>query len=330
MRYLLTAALFSAFAAAQALPPDIDSKSYSRLPLRSREQMSGDALRAYDALVGKDRTTPGLGPQATSLYSMGVAEPMDKLNQYLRNTVVGPAMFQICTLVAAREFDETYEWTSHEAGAKRSNVDMKTIDAIRFNRPLDGLPEKDALVIRFGRALFRDHKVSPELYAKVVEVFGQQGMFELTATMGDYAMAAIMLRAVDQHVPQEPANYHRFIAPSRKGGDSTTLYPTSKIKNPVSTRLSIIRFHTTRADPVAVECENRTTVPGASSVEACAMRNPLPLKSTSRPSTSRRAGFRNSTSTEPSAARRGSRRASCWGLIRPLSAVLVRRSLASY
>jgi hypothetical protein len=35
----------------------------------------------------------------------------------------------------------------------------------------------------------------------VVEAFGQQGMFELTAIMGDYAMAAIMLRAVDQHVP---------------------------------------------------------------------------------------------------------------------------------
>jgi 4-carboxymuconolactone decarboxylase len=202
MRYLLSAALFSALVAAQALPPDIDPKSYSRLPLRSRDTMSGDRLRAYDAVVGKDRASPPLGPQATSLYSMGVAEPMNQLNQYLRNTVVGPAMFQICTLIAAREFDETYEWTSHETGAKRVNVDMKTIDAIRFNRSVDGLPEKDALVIRFGRALFRDHKVSPELYTKVVEVFGQQGMFELTAIMGDYAMAAVMLRAVDQHVPQ--------------------------------------------------------------------------------------------------------------------------------
>jgi hypothetical protein len=187
---------------AQKLPPDVDPKSFSRLPLLPREQMSGEALQVYDALVGKDRATPGLGPQATSLYSLGVAEPMDKLNQYLRKTVVGPAIFQICTLIAAREFDETYEWTSHETGAKRANVDMKTIDAIRFNRPVDGLPEKDALVIRFGRALFRDHKVSPELYAKVVEVFGKQGMFELTAIMGDYAMAAIMLRAVDQRVPQ--------------------------------------------------------------------------------------------------------------------------------
>jgi 4-carboxymuconolactone decarboxylase len=202
MRYLLTVALFGGLAASQALPPDIDPKSYSRLPLLTRDQMSGERLRVYDAVAGKDRPEPPLGPAATSLYSPGVAEPMDKLNKYLRDTVVGPAMFQICTLIAAREFDETYEWTSHEAGAKRANVDMKTIDTIRFNRPVDGLPEKDGLVIRFGRALFRDHKVSPELYAKVVEVFGQQGLFELTATMGDYAMAAIMLRAVDQHVPQ--------------------------------------------------------------------------------------------------------------------------------
>jgi 4-carboxymuconolactone decarboxylase len=207
MRLFMLVLMLAALAAGQAptaqkLPPDVDPKSFSRLPLLPREQMSGEALQVYDALVGKDRATPGLGPQATSLYSLGVAEPMDKLNQYLRKTVVGPAIFQICTLIAAREFDETYEWTSHETGAKRANVDMKTIDAIRFNRPVDGLPEKDALVIRFGRALFRDHKVSPELYAKVVEVFGKQGMFELTAIMGDYAMAAIMLRAVDQHVPQ--------------------------------------------------------------------------------------------------------------------------------
>ncbi len=208
-RRTLAVGLFAIIASlgAQTLPADIDPQSYSRLPLLKRDQASGDALRVYDAVVGKDadgkeRATPSMGPAATSLYSPGVALPMNQLNQYLRNTVVGPAMFQICTLIAAREFDEKYEWNSHEAGARRANVDQKTIDAIKFNRPLDGLPEKDALVIRFGRAIFRDHTVSPELYAKVVETFGRQGMFELTAIMGDYAMAAIMLRAVDQHVPE--------------------------------------------------------------------------------------------------------------------------------
>ena len=72
---------------------------------------------------------------------------------------------------------------------------------VRFNRGVDGLPDKDALVIRFGRALFREHAVSPELYKQVVDTFGRQGMYELVSVMGDYAMAALMLRAVDQQVP---------------------------------------------------------------------------------------------------------------------------------
>ena len=203
MRIVLLASVFAVAATAQA---DIDPQSFSRLPLIQREKLSGEALRVYDAVVGKDangkdRPTPPLGPAATSLISPGVALPMNQLNQYLRNPVVGTAMYQLCTLIAAREFDEPYEWNSHEGGAKRANVDPKSIDAIKFNRPLDGVPEKDALVIRFGRAIFQDRKVPSELYAKVVETFGQQGMFELTAIMGDYAMAAIMLRAVDQHVP---------------------------------------------------------------------------------------------------------------------------------
>jgi 4-carboxymuconolactone decarboxylase len=206
MRIVLGCLVVLTAAQAQSLPADIDPQSYSRLPLMQREKLSGDALRVYDAVVGKDtngkdRPTPPLGPVATSLYSPGVALPMNQLNQYLRNPVVGTAMYQLCTLIAAREFDEPYEWNSHEAGAKRANLDQKTIDAIKFNRGLDGVPEKDALVIRFGRAIFHDRRVPSELYAKVVEAFGQQGMFELTAIMGDYAMAAIMLRAVDQHVP---------------------------------------------------------------------------------------------------------------------------------
>jgi 4-carboxymuconolactone decarboxylase len=208
MRFLVFAAMIASIATAQTkqLPADIDPQSYSRLPFIKRDQLKGDALRVYDAVIGKDaegkpRAVPGTGPAATSLYSPGVAQPMNDLNQYIRTSVVGTAMYQLCTLIAAREFDEAYEWNSHEPGARRAGVDQKTIDAIKYGRPLDGLPPKEALVVRFGRAIFQDRKVPSPLYAEVVKEFGQQGMFELTAIMGDYAMAAIMLRAVDQHVP---------------------------------------------------------------------------------------------------------------------------------
>jgi len=34
-----------------------------------------------------------------------------------------------------------------------------------------------------------------------VELFGRQGAVEIAAIMGDYAMAAVMLTAVDQQLP---------------------------------------------------------------------------------------------------------------------------------
>ena len=204
--WLLVLAGVAAFGQAPKLPADIDLQSYSRLPLMKREQLSGDDLRVWDAVAGKDKAVSPLGPVAVSVYSMGVAGPMNELNQYIRKTVVGTAMYQLCSLLAAREYDEPYEWNSHEGGAKRAGVDQKTIDAIKFNKSTDGLPEKEALVVKFGRALLKDHKVSSELYADVVKTFGQQGMYEIASTIGDYVMVAIMLRAVDQHVPEPVAN----------------------------------------------------------------------------------------------------------------------------
>ena len=206
---LLTAMAVSLFG--QDLPADIDRESFSRLPLIKRDQLSGDALKNYDTVLGKDadgnpRPTPALGPAATSLYSFGVALPMDVLNKYVRLIKPGTAMYQLCSIIAAREFDEPYEWMSHEGGALRAGVSQKAVDAVKFDRNLDGVPEREAIVIHFGRAILRDHKVSSELYAQVVKEFGREGMFELVSAIGDYAMVAMMLIAADQHWPNGPVD----------------------------------------------------------------------------------------------------------------------------
>jgi 4-carboxymuconolactone decarboxylase len=176
------------------LPPDIDPQSNSRLPLIQREQLSDGDKKVFDDVAN---TAPG----RVSLYSPPIAESIRTLNSALRTTVLGSQMFEICALIAAREFDEDFEWTGHLAGAKRAEVSEKTIQAIQRNRDLKDVPAKDALMIRFGRALFREHKVSPELYAEVVKTFGQRGTVEAAWIMGDYAMAAVALRAVDQRNP---------------------------------------------------------------------------------------------------------------------------------
>jgi 4-carboxymuconolactone decarboxylase len=126
------------------------------------------------------------------------------MNQLLRRTITGRQFFEISTLVPAREFNQQYEWSAHEVGAQRAGVSQEVIDVIKFNRPVDGLPEKEATVIEYGRALLRgDRQISPEMFAKMVSLFGRQGTIEITMIMGDYTMTAMLLNAVNQQMPPD-------------------------------------------------------------------------------------------------------------------------------
>jgi hypothetical protein len=199
--------VLSAQTPAPKLPEGVDSKSYSRLPMIMRDTLDAEGQRIFDALNNvpgsKPSNQPRLGPPANSLYSLKVAEPYDAMNQLLRKTVAGPGYFEICTLIAAREFDQQYEWTAHERAAKAAGVDQKVIDTIKFKRAVDELPEKERVLISYGRDLFKKHKIDLATYNKMVELFGKQGFVEMTMTIGDYAMTALLLNAVDQQLPPD-------------------------------------------------------------------------------------------------------------------------------
>ena len=198
---LLLAGVSTALISGQSkLPPDINPTSYSRLPPLDRAALDEDGKRVWDYVAG-ERPMPASGPAPASMYSPGAAKPIQELNQYLRKTVVGPRFFELSALIAAREFDQQYEWSGHEPAGRRAGLEPAVIDVVKFNREVTGLSEKDATVIRLGRALFREHKVDSALWAKTVELFGRQGAVEISAIMGDYAMAAVMLTAVDQQLP---------------------------------------------------------------------------------------------------------------------------------
>jgi hypothetical protein len=187
------------------LPRDVDAHSYSRLPLILKDSLDEEGRRIFEAINGKDGNTPRLGPPASTMHSLAAAEPYDRLNQLLRSAnVIGPQFFEISTLVPAREFNQQYEWTAHERGARRVGVADEVIDVIKHGRPTSGLPEKEATAIEFGRAMLRGNRqVPPELFAKMVSLFGERGTIEITMVMGDYAMTAMLLNAVNQQLPPD-------------------------------------------------------------------------------------------------------------------------------
>ena len=185
------------------LPPDIHPESLSRLPPVQRADLDAEGKRIWDALAGTTGSIARTGPSAVTMHSAKAAEPIFALNQVLRKTVAGSRYFELAALVAAREFDQQYEWSAHEPAALKAGLEQSVIDAVKYNRNLAGVPDKDAAVILLGRAIFRDHRVSPALWAAMEKHFGRQGAVEVTMIMADYAMAGFILTAVDQQLPPD-------------------------------------------------------------------------------------------------------------------------------
>ena len=188
------------------LPKDVHPDSLSRLPLLKREEMDERGKRLYDAVVSPhSRTLVGLqGPSGIWLHSPTLGEYVRVANQYLRyETNLDRRLTELAILVTARELDHQFEWTAHEPAALRDGLEPEIIDIVKYRKPIAGLGKKEALIVSFGRELFREKKVSSRTFAEAVEVFGQPGVVNLAALMGNYAMTAVILNAVDQRLPPD-------------------------------------------------------------------------------------------------------------------------------
>src|SRR5215472_15364955 len=190
------------------MPSDIDPQSGFRLPLPKREDLDEVGKRHYDRVAAPGASIAGLkGPSGIGLYSPKAAEHARALNRYLRfEAGFAPRIREIAILTTAREMDSQFEWSAHEPEALKEGVEPRVIDVIKHRLSTAGLDETDATVIEFGRQIFRDHKVTPETFAKVKALFGPNKLVELVMLMGNYAGTAALLTAVDMqlHPGQKP------------------------------------------------------------------------------------------------------------------------------
>ncbi len=188
----------------RTFPSDVDAESRCRLPLVKREDLSEGAKAIFDEYHDPNGDThAGMqGPGGVRLHSPRLAELHRPEARYLRHqTGLSTRIREVSILTSAREHNSQFEWQQHERVGLREGVSPQTIDVIKHRKPVDGLDETEALVIEIGRQLFREHKLSSELFARARETFGEQKLIDLLANMGSYAATAILLAAVDMQVP---------------------------------------------------------------------------------------------------------------------------------
>jgi 4-carboxymuconolactone decarboxylase len=183
-------------------PSDIDPQSGCRLPLPKREDLDEAGKRAFDRASTPGKTIVGLrGPSGLHLYSTATVDAHNVMNQHLRFACFDAKTREIAILTVAREMDSKFEWAAHEPEALKEGVSQQIVDVIKHRKSTQGLDDTYAAIIEFGRQIFRDHKVTPETFARVKAKFAPGKLVELVLLMGNYASTAALLCAFDMQVP---------------------------------------------------------------------------------------------------------------------------------
>ena len=219
------------------LPKDIYPDSRNRLPLPNAEYQSGRlAVGIYQPGVSNwDPQLIKASRGANLKYSMDVSDPL----------------LEIAVLVAARELDVQYEWTQWETHGRDPKdpryLDPAIIDIIKYEKPVVGLGEKETAIIKFGREIFGQRRVSSQTFAQVLRLFGRKSTVDLVWVMADYSVAGAEMSAFDNHLradqkPLLPPRPHPFDAERRAslaasiaeatGPFPRTFIPTPEIASP--------------------------------------------------------------------------------------------------
>lgn len=199
---LAAAAPFNSYAQSK-LPVDLDPQSRARLPYLKKSDMDAKGQKIFDTLPGAGKDDILRGPLAFAAYNPAVAQALHDLHDAaVPGGTLDPHTRELAILVACRETNYSLEWNAHEAIGLKAGLDAKLIDVVRDHRPLAGVNEKDATVIRFGRQMLHDKRVDSATFGKAVEFWGQRGTMDIVAVMSTYAVSGYFAIAVDERSPE--------------------------------------------------------------------------------------------------------------------------------
>lgn len=150
----------------------------------------------YDEIV-QSRGVVG-GPWLALLHSPELARRTAHLGSYIRfESTLDHKLVEFTALVAARELECKHEWAAHVAHGQNAGISMETIRAVYQKKGAESFSSEEAQIVSFVREMLHSHRVTEATYQAVYGRLGEQGIVELTATIGYYAMLACTLNTFD-------------------------------------------------------------------------------------------------------------------------------------
>ena len=166
-----------------------------RLPPIPPVQWTEAQRREAEAMIAGPRGAV-LAPFVPLLRSPELMGHVQRMGEYLRfRSAIGVRLTELAVLVTAAEWQQAVEWAIHAPIAEREGVSPAIIAALaRRERPASLQPD-EAAVYELCIELHRERAVSDATWARAVAALGEQGVVDLIAINGYYALLAMVMNA---------------------------------------------------------------------------------------------------------------------------------------
>ncbi len=171
-------------------------------------QAMSDAQRAAaDELIAGPRKAV-LGPFIPLMRSPELMARVGKVGEYLRfDCVLEVRIRELAMCLVARHVSNQFEWLMHAPLALKAGVAQAVLDAVAAGKYPHSAAAEEAAAVDLVTELLTHHGVCDASYAASLEVFGEQGVVELTALVGYFAMVCWVMnvaRTPTEHKPGFP------------------------------------------------------------------------------------------------------------------------------
>lgn len=172
----------------------------ARLPSVSRDDLDPEDQAVYDRVASSRGSVRG--PFSVLIHNPPVADRVAELGSQLRfRSTLNGADRELAILAAGREVEAPYEWYGHEALALEEGTRAEAIEVLRRRGSTDELTPHEALIVDVVRALYREHRVPADLYARAEAEFGRKTLVELVVLAGYYGLMGFTLNAFEADLP---------------------------------------------------------------------------------------------------------------------------------
>jgi hypothetical protein len=198
----------SLLASAKNLPPDIHPDTLSRMPRVKREALASDAERlAYDRVIAdfpEENKRVWLGPTGTRLLVPELAETYGRELRLVQDRGnLEPKYVQLAIAIAMRETNYKQGWLNFQPD-RIVFLDPTVETVLLKNGDASALEPKEAVMIKYGRELFRQPLISSPTFAEMERTYGRKPTLAATLLMCYYAADAVFMRAYDQRMDASP------------------------------------------------------------------------------------------------------------------------------